>query len=181
MGRKGVQLPRLGREPEVGGRVVGDKDGRDGRDGKDGRIRCRGLERLRVLPVDQRHPRPGVPVEVGDGVRLQVRVDHHHGGPDLQDAEQRRHEVRPVGQRHDDALLRHHPRLPEQAAIPVRQRLHVPVAPRPLVGHERHALAPALAHPRIQEMIGEVEVLGMLEDQGQWAKVKVGDKGKGTS
>ena len=54
----------------------------------------------------QRDHGPAVLEEVGDRVGLELRVDHHHDGADLQDAEQRRDVVGSVGQSDDHPLFR---------------------------------------------------------------------------
>ena len=63
-------------------------------------------ERVRRVVMDQGQRRPGVAVEVLDGVGLQVRVDHDDDGADFEHPEQGRHVLRSVRERDDDALLR---------------------------------------------------------------------------
>ena len=61
-----------------------------------GSPRRRGAEGVRPLRRHQRHGGAAVLEEILDGVGLELRVDHHYDGADLQDAKQGRHEVRPV-------------------------------------------------------------------------------------
>ena len=56
----------------------------------------RGAERVGALRRHQRHGGAAVLEEILDGVGLELRVDHHYDGADLQDAKQGRHVVRPV-------------------------------------------------------------------------------------
>ena len=70
----------------------------------------RGAKGVGPLGGHQRHDGAAVLEEILDGVGLELRVDHHYDGADLQDAEQRRHVVGPVGQGDDHALFRSHSR-----------------------------------------------------------------------
>ena len=117
-----------------------------------------GAKRIGVLRAHQRRRGAAVLEEIPDRVGLELRVDHHYDGADLQDAEQRRHEVGPVGQGDDHALLRRHARRGEHVGIAVRPRLHLAVAPPSGVGQQRGPVSPTLAHPGIEEVLGDIQV-----------------------
>ena len=121
--------------------------------------------------------RAAVLEEILDGVGLELRVDHHYHGADLQDAEQRRHEVGPVGQGDDHALLRRHSRRLEHVGIAVGQRLHLAVGPPSGVGEQRGPVAPAFAHAGIEKEVGDVEVRGLFEVM---AESPAGESGEDT-
>ena len=120
--------------------------------------RRRGAERVGPLRSHQRDGGAAVLEEILDGVGLELRVDHHYDGADLQDAEQGRHVVRPVGQGDDHALFRRHSRRTEHVGIAVGQCLHLTVGPPSGIGQQRGAVAPTFAHPGIEKEVGDVQV-----------------------
>ena len=122
---------------------------------------CR-AEGLGALGCHQGHDGAAVLEEILDGVGLEVRVDHHYDGPDLQDAEQGRHVVGPVGQGDDDALLRSDSGLREHVGIAVGQCLHFTVAHPSGIGVQRAPVSPAFAHPGIEKEVGDVEMRRMF-------------------
>ena len=65
--------------------------------------------------VDERRARARVVEEVGQQIRLQVRVHHDDNGAAAEDPEERADEWRAVRQRDDDALLRPDVRLVKDA------------------------------------------------------------------
>ena len=112
-----------------------------------------GLEGVGAIVRHQRGHRPAVLEEVGDRVGLELRVDHHHDGADLQDAEQRRDVVGSVGQSDDHPLFRRHSRRREHVGIPVGQGLHLAVGPASGPGVERDAVSPSLLDPGIEKEV----------------------------
>ena len=112
--------------------------------------------------MHERHRRACVGVEVLDRVHGELWVDHHHDRANFECAEQRRHELRPVGQRDDDPLLGLDAGALEQMPETVRERLHLTVGERALVCEQRRPISPSLADPRVEEPISDVEMLGQI-------------------
>ena len=123
-----------------------------------------GAERVGMRGMHQRHGGAAVLEEILDGVGLELRVDHHNDGADLQDAEQRRDVVGSVGQGDDHPLFRRHPRRTEHVGIAVGQCLHLAIAQPSGIGLQRGPVAPTLAHPGIEKEVGDVEVGHGRED-----------------
>jgi len=116
-----------------------------------GRLKCR-----RGVAVHERDGRAGIGVEVLDCVDGELWVDHHHHRPNFECAEQRRHELRAVGQGDHDPLLGLHAGALEQMTEPVREHLHVTVGERALVREQRRPISLSLAHARVEEPIRDV-------------------------
>ena len=129
----------------------------------------RGAKRVHPLRRDQRDGGAAVLEEILDGVRLELRVDHHYDRADLQDAEQRRHVVGPVRQGDDDALFRSHSRRTQHVGIAVGQCLNLTVAQPSGIGQQRGPVAPTFAHPGIEKEVGDVELLGCWQS---WMKLR---------
>ena len=111
----------------------------------------RGAERVGPLRGYQRHGGAAVLEEILDGVGLELRVDHHYDGADLQDAKQGRHVVRPVGQGDDHALFRSHSRRAEHVGIAVGQCLNLTVAQPSGIGNAARSGLPGLRAPGHRE------------------------------
>ena len=109
--------------------------------------------------MHQGHRGAGVGVEVFDGIHGQLRVDHDHHRANFECAEQRRHKLRPVGERDDHPLLRLDAGTFQQVTKTIRERLDLTVGQRAVIGQERRAVALPLTDTRIQEPIGDVELL----------------------
>ena len=110
----------------------------------------------RGVAMHERHRRPRVRVDVLDRIHGELWVDHHHYRANFECAEQRRYELRPVGQRDDDPLLGLHAGAVEQMTEPVRERLHLTVRERALVREQRRPISLSLADARVQQPIGDV-------------------------
>ena len=181
---RGLGTPRraAGEEPDggivaVGGKVLpairrGCESGRPGARPHDQQRRRvghpggRGAKRIRALRRDKGDDGATVLEEVFDRVGLELRVDHHYHGADLQDAEQRSNEVGAVGQGDDHALLRRHARRAEHVGIAVGQRLNLAVGEAARVGDQRGPVSPPFTHPGVEEPVGDVELGGKLVRHG---------------
>src|SRR5256885_1437335 len=158
MGRERVERGRGAGEPLVEFVVPEDKNRLQVT-----RATRRPPERGNRVPMGDHHPGAGVGIEVLDGVGLELRVRHDDGRADLERAEQRSHEPWPVRKGDHDALLGLDAALGEYVAEPIRQRLDLPVGERPRVGEDGRPLALPFTHAGVEEVVGDVELLGRLE------------------
>jgi len=116
----------------------------------------RSLEDGGGVAMDHRDNGARVAAEVFDRVEGQLRVDHHDHRANFECAEQRRHELRPIGQRDDHALFGLHAGALEQMTEAVRERLHVAVGVRPVIRQQRRPVGFAFPDARIQQPISDV-------------------------
>src|SRR3989454_1448716 len=158
MGRERVERGRGAGEPLVEFVVPEDKNRL-----QVPRATRRPPERGSRVPMGDHHPGAGVGIEVLDGVGLELRVRHDDGRADLERAEQRSHEPWPVRKGDYDALLGLDAALGEYVAEPIRQRLDLPVGERLRVGEHGRPLALPFTHAGVEEVVGDVELLGRLE------------------
>jgi len=98
-------------------------------------------------------------VEILDRIYGQLWVDHHHHRANFECAEQRRDELRPIGERDDHALFRLYAGALEQMTESVRERLHLTVGECALVCQQRRPVSPPLPDARVQQPIGDVQTL----------------------
>ena len=115
------------------------------------------------LGTNERRDRPGVAEEIGDGLGLELRVDHHYDRPDLQDAEQCRHVGRAVRERDDHPLFGGHAGLLKQMPESICHRLDVAVAQRALIRDQGTTVPQSLADAGVEKVMGDVERLGWRE------------------
>src|SRR5947208_2080312 len=146
----------------------GDHDALLGLDAALGEYVAEPIRQRLDLPVGERprvgeHRRPLALPFTHAGVGLELRVRHDDGRADLERAEQRSHEPWPVRKGDHDALLGLDAALGEYVAEPIRQRLDLPVGERPRVGEHRRPLALPFTHAGVEEVVGDVELLGRLE------------------
>jgi hypothetical protein len=160
----GEVLPTVRRGREPGLPCARPHDQQGGRVGHPG---GRGAEPVRALGRDQGDDGAAVLEEVFDRVGLELRVDHHYHGADLQDAEQRSNEIGAVGQGNDHALLRRHARRAQHVGVAVGQRLNFAIGEPARVGDQRGPVSPAFAHPGVEKPVGDVELGGKLVGHGR--------------
>ena len=127
----------------------------------------RGPERRRSVLMHDREAGPRIAVEVLDGIHLQVRVHHHHHRAELERPEQRAYELGAVGKRDQHALLGLDAPVRQHVTKPVRERLHVAVRQRARPGQERRPVPPPFPDARVQEILGDVELLGGRKPHGE--------------
>ena len=108
--------------------------------------------------LDERCAGTGVAEEVVDLLRVELGVEHHDDSPHLQHAEQRRHVGDAVAQREDHALLRQDPCVDQQVRIAIRLGLDLRVGHGSVFEVQRDAVASPLGHPRVEEVVGDLEL-----------------------
>src|SRR5262249_33552148 len=91
---------------------------------------------------------------------------------DLEDPEQRAHELGPVGQGHDRALLVLQAEPAEDVAEAAGEDLHVAVAVRAIRADERRPVPAPLTDTRVQEEVGEVERVGGVRHTASTASTR---------
>ena len=114
---------------------------------------------------------PRVLVEIGDLLRRQLRVDHHYHGANLEDTEQRAHECRAVWERDDHPLLGGDLGLAQEMRETARQPVDLRVGHGSLIRTQRRPRPNTLGEAGSQEIVGDVEPLGRVEDhmkEGIW-------------
>ena len=125
------------------------------------------VKRAELLRWNEGRRGARVGVEVFDGIRLEVGVDHDHHAARLQDPEEGGHPLGPVGQRDHHALLRTDAGLHEQVGVPAREGLHVGVAQALAAATQGEPVTAPLLDAIIEEVVGDVEFFRWAECHGE--------------
>jgi hypothetical protein len=118
-----------------------------------------GLECVCDFIVHERHPRPGVLIEIPDLVRLELRVDHHNDTASSDDPEEGRDEVEPVRHCDQHSFFRPESGFHEQVGVLACAGIDFAVRQSAICCEQRCSVGETFGNTAAEEVLVKVQAI----------------------